>query len=132
MKAIKDLFKVKSSLNPASSAATVSGTAVDLANAQSCMVTLTLGAWATDGVYAYKLQESATTTDGDFTDVAAADLVGAFTNVTDNAGVGTVQKVSYIGSKRYIRVVETVSGHTSGSLIRNAIVVMGMRKLPAA
>lgn len=50
------------------------------------------------------LQESDTTADADFTDVAAANIEGAFTKVDNATKDQTVQVVGYKGSKRYVRV----------------------------
>ena len=62
-----------------------------------------------------KLQESSD--NSTFTDVAAADMVGSFTNFSTNAQQNTYQRVSYIGSLRYVRFGLTVSGATTGFLI---------------
>jgi hypothetical protein len=59
----------------------------------------------------FKIQESDTTNDVDFTDVAAGNQQGSFTSIVDTTT--TVKKnqfVGYIGSKRYIRVVGTYTG----------------------
>ncbi len=50
-----------------------------------------------------------------FTDVAAADMVGTLTVVDDNAEDSVIQRVGYIGSKRYIRTKFDFTGtHTNG------------------
>jgi len=57
-----------------------------------------------------KLQECDTTVGTSFTDVAAADIDGAFTVVNATSKDSTVQRIAYIGGKRYIRVVLTYAG----------------------
>jgi hypothetical protein len=56
------------------------------------------------------MQESDTTTDGDFTDVAAANLIGA---LPATLLASTVYRQAYIGKKRYLRAVITKTGGTS-------------------
>ena len=57
-----------------------------------------------------KLQECDTTTGTGFTDVAAADIDGAFTVVDATTKDSTIQRIAYIGGKRYVRVVLTYAG----------------------
>lgn len=91
------------SLPPLNYTATTSGAAVDLKGAESALVQISVGAVAGSGTF--KIQESATTTDGDFTDVADADLIGLTGNTSGTAvTASTDYKVDYIGRKRYIRV----------------------------
>ena len=77
------------------------------------------GAIAGDGVYVMSIQESDTTTDGDFTDVADTDLVGSLPDALD---ASTVYKVGYIGHKRYLRGVITKSSGTS--IAAGAVIVL--------
>lgn len=123
--ATKDLYhNVLALVNIESSKITASttGTAQDTAGYESVMAIVNFGV-VTDGTHTFTLQESATTTDGDFSDVAAADLMGAFTAVT-SASDEVLQQVGYKGSKRYVRVKDTVSGATTGGLI-GATIVLG-------
>lgn len=100
------------SLAPAARNATANGTGVDLqASGGGAVVELIPGAW-TDGTHAFKLQDSAD--NSTFTDVAASEVDGSFTSIT--AATTTVQRVAYLGSKRYIRVVATVTGATTGAI----------------
>lgn len=57
-----------------------------------------------------KLQECDTTVGTSFTDVAAADIDGAFAAVKAATADSVIQRVAYIGGKRYIRVVLTYTG----------------------
>src|SRR6266571_4107614 len=78
------------------------------------------GLW-TDGSHTFAIQES----DDNFTSnnaVAVADLLydgnadstnGTFTGIT--AATTTVQRIDYIGRKRYVRVVTTESGTTGAA-----------------
>lgn len=79
-------------------AAVVKGTAVDLADAQGALVIIMSGS---DPDSACAIEHSDTTTDGDFAAVSASDLIGTFDS---SPTASTTQSVSYIGSKRYLRV----------------------------
>jgi hypothetical protein len=48
--------------------------------------------------------------------VGTADLSGAFTAVSGTAGQNAIQRVGYIGAKRYVRGFVTVAGATTGML----------------
>jgi hypothetical protein len=72
--------------------------------------------------FSTKLQESDSTADASFTDVAAADYLGSTStlDVTDDAADGiAVGMIGYIGRKKYVRAVIT---GTTGT----AAVVAGM------
>jgi len=112
------------SLAPAARTATANGTGVDLQNYQRCAVVFNVGA-ITDGTHTPKLQES--DDNSTFTDVAAADQSGTLAALTAN----TNQEVGYLGSKRYIRAVSTVSGATTGGVYAALVVRAGSRTLPA-
>ena len=79
------------------------------------------GAIASAGDFTVKVQESPTSTDGDFTDVVAADLAGNTLPAT--LAADSSYKVSYIGSKRYARVVATKNGGTS--IAAGAVAILG-------
>ena len=105
----KDVYNnisVVQALAPIAVAADSTGSAIDLAGYDSAMIVWGVGV-VTDGTYAIEVQESDTTTAGDFAAVAAADLIGTektgVTTTNDNA----VYVVGYKGSKRYIRYVIT-------------------------
>lgn len=98
------------SLIPAVIAATATGAAIDLAGYESALVLINTGAIAGSGDYTVKLQESDTTTSGDFTDVAAANLVGSF---PASLAADSLYKVAYSGVKRYVRTVITKNSGTS-------------------
>lgn len=91
-------------------AATDTSPAIDLQGFNSALVVVNTGAIVSAGDFTTKLQESDTTTSGDFTDVVAGDLLGAF---PASLAASTVYKVGYKGAKRYIRTVTTKNGGTS-------------------
>lgn len=120
MRDIYSDFGLATSLVPAVQAATAKGTAVDTKGFGSAMLVINTGAIAGDGVYGLKLQESDTTTDGDFSDVAGADLLG---ELPAELAAGMAYKQGYIGSKRYVRAVITKASGTS--IAAGAVVVLG-------
>lgn len=95
---------------PAVLAATDTSAAIDLAGFDSATVLITTGAIVSSGNFTTKLQESDTTTSGDFTDVAAGDLVGSF---PASLAADSLYKVGYSGTKRYVRTVTTKNSGTS-------------------
>jgi hypothetical protein len=115
------------------------GAAVDLKGYEGALMIFNIGISADtlsgSVLLTPKLQESDTTTDGDFTDVAAGDMLGDedLTVIDDAAEDPDVQRVSYIGSKRYIRaVVDTTGTHTNGTPL-GAVCVLGYpRHMPTS
>lgn len=110
---MKDLYSkvgLVQSLGPVVLAATSTGSAIDLEGFNSALVEVTTGAIAGAGDYTAKLQESDTTTSGDFADVAAADMLGSF---PASLAADSVYKVGYVGVKRYVRHVVTKNSGTS-------------------
>lgn len=107
-------------LSPAVQAATIKGNTIDLSGFATALLVVNTGAIVAAGDYTAKLQHSDTTTDGDFTDVAADDLLGTLpASLTED---GTFRQ-GYTGSKRYIRVVVTKNGGTS--IAAGAVVIKG-------
>ncbi|MFG1345235.1 hypothetical protein V5F59_10105 [Xanthobacter autotrophicus DSM 431] len=105
---------------PAVQAATVAGGAVDLLGFDSAVMVVNTGAIAGAGNFTAKVQESDTTTSGDFADVGTADLRGAFpASLAEN----TVTRVGYIGRKRYVRLVITKNSGTS--IAAGAVLIRG-------
>lgn len=111
---------VVQALVPQVLAATDTSAAIDLLGFDSAMVVINTGAIVSAGDFTAKLQESDTTTGGDFTDVAAADLVGTLPAAL---AASSVVKQSYIGNKRYIRLVTTKNSGTS--IAAGAVVIKG-------
>jgi hypothetical protein len=106
---------VVQSLAPAARNATANGSSADLAGFQACEIVVGCGA-ITDGTHTPSVQES--DDNSSFTAVAAGDLIGALAACTANA----VQRVAYKGGKRYVRVVMTIAGATTGALTSAHIV----------
>ena len=126
MKAIKDLYSTLVSLAPAARTATVNGSNVDLSSAIENEIVVIPGAW-TDGTHTFTVQDSA---DGaTFANAAAADLVGTL-NPISSTPTAAVSKCSYIGSKRYLRVIVTIAGATTGAVYA-VIVQIKPHKQPA-
>lgn len=105
---------------PAVLSATNTSDPIDLAGFASAAVVINTGAIVSAGDFTAKLQESDTTTSGDFTDVAAGDLVGAFPASLEAT---SVVKVGYVGNKRYLRTVITKNGGTS--IAAGAVIIKG-------
>lgn len=120
---MKDTFHdttVVASLAPAVQAATLKGGNVDLVGFGSALMVVDTGAIASDGDYGIAIQHSDTTTDGDFDDVDAADLIGSLPATLE---ASKVYRQGYIGKKRYIRAVITKAGGTS--IAAGAVFVLG-------
>jgi len=98
------------SLAPAVVTATTKGSHADLQGFNSATLIINTGAIAGDGLFVVAIQESNTTTDGDFVDVAAGDLLGT---LPAELAANTVYSQGYKGTKRYIRAVITKISGTS-------------------
>ncbi|MBU4529774.1 MAG: hypothetical protein KUA43_08855 [Hoeflea sp.] len=105
---------------PAVLSATDTSAAIDLLGFESAALILNTGAIVSAGDFTAKLQESDTTTGGDFADVAAAHLVGTLPATLEAA---SVYRQGYIGTKRYLRTVITKNGGTS--IAAGAVIVKG-------
>lgn len=117
-------------INPAAArTTTTNGTGVDCANYAAATVVLVNGT-VTDGTHTPKIQHS--DDNSTFADADTADISGTFTALTSSSTAGSVQEVSYIGTKRYIRCVMTVTGSPSTGGLYSAVVVRGRpRTMPA-
>ncbi|SRR5258708_29667519 len=102
--------------------ATVNGGAVDLSQFNRAECVVIPGTW-TDGTHTVKLQDS--DDNSVWTDVLAVDLnkSSAFVPIT-SAPTAIVQKVGYIGIKRYLRAVVVSTGVTTGAIV-GALIVLG-------
>jgi len=131
LKDLKNNLDVAQSLAPAARTADANGTSVDLQNAVAALAVCSIGAW-TDGAFTPILQES--DDDSAWSDVAAADLEGAFVAVTDGATDDTTQKVGYKGTLRYIRmkVDQTASPAPSTGVLIGADILTEPKGKPSA
>ncbi len=111
---------VVQALGPAVLSATATGAALDLKGFGSAAVVVNTGAIVGSGDFTAKLQESDTTTSGDFTDVAASAMQGSF---PASLAADSVVKVGYAGFKRYVRLVVTKNSGTS--IAAGAVLVKG-------
>lgn len=119
MRDIKNNVDVSQSLGPAARTTSANGTGIDLRDHDGAMVVWHPGT-ITDGTHTPTLEESDTLGSG-YTVVAAADMQGTFAALASNV----IQRVGYVGSKRYIRAVITVSGATTGG-VYGAEIVRGL------
>lgn len=104
---------------PAQKTASENGPDVDLKGFDAATIIANVGAVAAAGI-SLKLQEADDDGAGApdvYADVDAGDLVGAFAALAAN----TPQKVGYIGTKRWIRVV--VTDAATGDATLGAVVV---------
>jgi hypothetical protein len=123
MRDLKSNLDFVASFAPAARTASANGTAVDLAGFNASLILINAGT-ITDGTHTPKLQES--DDNSTFTDVDSSDLLGSFAALTSNS----IQKVGYIGNKRYLRAVVTVSGATTGGVYAATIVRGEASKYP--
>lgn len=107
-------------LDPAVQAAAVAGPAIDTIGFNALAVLVTTGAIVGAGDFGVKLQESDTTTSGDFTDAAAAVVS---TNAPATLAASSTYKLGYRGFKRYVRLALTKAGGTS--IACSAVAVKG-------
>lgn len=115
---------VAPSLAPAVFAATTKGGNVDLSNVNSALLVVNTGAIAGDGDYSIAIQHSDTTTDTDFANVTAADLLGSLPSTLEDT---KVYRQGYCGKKRYVRAVITKASGTS--IAAGAVFVLGGSRL---
>ncbi|UFX42074.1 hypothetical protein HAP47_0022705 [Bradyrhizobium sp. 41S5] len=106
---------------------TANGVTVDLQGYESAMFAFEAGAW-TDGSHTPSIQHSDDGTT--FVAAAAPDIQGAFAPVTSGAGQNAVQRVGYVGSKRYVRGSVLTSGATTGLVQSMAVVRSRARVSP--
>lgn len=128
---MRDLYsniKAAAAIAPAVQAATISGAAIDLLGANRAAFILNTGAIVGAGDFSAKLQESDTTTSGDFADVAA-DSVDSDAPATLEEN--STYRLGYRGHKRYARIVLTKAGGTS--IAAGAVAVLSdLRDRPVA
>ncbi|ASP85472.1 hypothetical protein CDO26_13245 [Sinorhizobium meliloti] len=120
MRDIVHNIKTVQAIVPAVLAASANGAAIDLKGVGSVAIVLNTGAIEAAGDFTAKLQESDTTTSGDFADVDASHVMG---ELPASLAANSVVKVGYRGFKRYVRVVLTKNGGTS--IAAGAVAVMG-------
>lgn len=115
------------SLAPAVYTATTNGAGVDLRGSDSAMIAVHSGAY-TDGSHVVTLQES--DDDSTYTDVADADIQGAEPTIDAAGDANSVFQFGYIGTSRYVRVITTVTGATSGAAYAACVVRGHLHRKP--
>lgn len=115
------------SLAPAVRTATTNGAGVDLRGSDSAMVVVNTGAY-TDGSHVVTLQES--DDNSTFTDVADADIQGTEPTINAAGDANSVFQFGYIGTSRYVRVISTVTGATSGAAYAGSVVRGHLHQAP--
>lgn len=118
---IKSMISPALSIVPAARSSSANGSSVDLQGYGSAAVVVVYGDW-TDGTHTPSLEKSSDGTN--FTACDSAELSGSFTALSSVGGENTVQKVGYVGSARYLRVVLTVAGASTGA-VTAALIVRG-------
>jgi hypothetical protein len=136
----KDLYhaiKVTQALAPAARSANsaVNGTDIDLSGFENALFELNVGAW-TDGTHTPKLQEAddnGSGAPGTYADVAAGNMLGSFTAISSAPTASKTYKVGYVKyntNKRWVRIVVTTSGATTGAVFGASALLGGLRNLP--
>lgn len=113
---MRDLYsntRVVPALAPAVQAAAATGAAIDLKDVNRAEIVVITGANVGAGDFGVKLQESDTTTSGDFTDVAAPQVNS---DAPATLAPASAYRLGYLGYRRYIRLALTKAGGTSIAL----------------
>lgn len=115
-------------LSPAVRTANANGSTVDLQGFGSAALVVGFGAY-TDGTHTPSVQHS---DDGSaWTNCTASELDGAFAAVSSGAGANTVQRVGYLANRRFLRVVMTIAGATTGAATMAMVVRSHPTQAPA-
>ena len=110
MRDLVNSMRAVPAITPAVQAAAVNGTPIDLKGAGRGAFVVNTGAIVGAGDFGVKLQESNTTTSGDFTDVVVNE---ADSDAPPTLAASSAYRIGYMGYKRYVRVVLTKAGGTS-------------------
>lgn len=116
------------SLPPAVYTATTTGAGVDLQGCDSAAVVVHTGAY-TDGSHVVTLEES--DDNSVFTDVADADIEGTEPTIDAAGDANGTFQFGYTGTSRYVRVITTASGTTSGAAYGASVVKGDLSAKPA-
>ena len=111
---------------PIAVTATASSAAIDMASHNECIILLNTGLWV-DGTNTFTLEESDASGSG-YTTVAAADRAGdtdpVILGVTND---NTLYKFVYTGSKRYVRLTNTVTASPATGLVYGITTIKRLR-----
>jgi len=106
---------------------------VDLQDFEACDIIVNLGVCtgATGNTYVTPvLQESDSLLEADFSAVDSDDYLGGFSKVDDVAKDNTIQRVGYVGSKRYLRVLMDVTSTMTNVPVSITAILSGARHNP--
>lgn len=95
------------------------GAVIDTQGFQSGVISLKLVAY-TDGAAVGKVQEGDSSDGSDMADIPAARVIGGGASL---GAANEVDKIGYVSNKRYVRVVVTTTGTTTG-LTASAVSVL--------
>ena len=109
------------SLDVGAVTASANGVSSDLKGFHSCQVIVDADAW-TDGTHTITLEESSD--NSNFTTVAAADIIGSTPVIDGASDDDQAYTFGYGGFKRYVRVVTTVAGASTGA-VYGALIIPG-------
>ena len=118
MKDMHSNIKAALAIAPAVKTAAADGTTVDLRGYNSVAFVVNTGAIAGDGDFGVVVQDS--TNGSNWGAAAAADVLGT---VPATLEADSAYRLSYVGSKRYVRVNVTKAGGTSLAL--GAVAILG-------
>lgn len=128
MKDLHNKIAVKDAVSPVATTGNtaITGLTIDRQGFDSVEFVATLGTITTAGTtYTIEVQESDTTTGGDFTAVADIDLLGTEAGASFvDSEINTSKKIGYVGIKRYVRLKVTPAGNTGASTF-SAVAVLG-------
>lgn len=106
---------------------------VDLQDFEACDIIVNLGVCtgATGNTYVTPvLQESDSLLEAGFSAVDSDDYLGGFSKVDDVAKDNTIQRVGYVGSKRYLRVLMDVTATMTNVPVSITAILSGARHNP--
>jgi hypothetical protein len=105
------------------------GAEVDLQGFEGALILIPVGLW-TDATHTFTVTEC-DTSGGTFTAVAAEDLLGTLTPVTSTATDQRMLMAEYRGSKRFIKITNTVTGSpTTGAIVGAFVMRHHARHMP--
>ncbi len=122
---------IDQSISPAAQiTADEDGTGSDLQGFEAALCEITVGV-VTDGTHTVVIEESDTLGSG-YTAVADADLVGDTEPAITTANDDQIYRISYIGSKQFIRITTNVTGGPStGGFYTGNVIKTRARHNPA-
>lgn len=109
-----DVSLAPSAVPAARTNGTVNGTGVDTSGYDAVSCYVNAGVW-TDGTHAVKVQDS--DDNSSFADVAAGNLIGTLVSITSAPTASKNLEQGVINNRRYVRLVITTSGATTGALV---------------